>query len=128
MQTKECNRIFYSIVCTFELAFKSFKEFKGASFWIYELVSRKGWLRPFFYDDNFRVLKDIKSYFENYNFEIHSKFTMFNKMHWTNPKFPMNKVKIPLNSIKASYVPMSFILTNRFYVTYFLKQGASYNS
>ncbi len=31
---------------------------------------------------------------ENYNFKIHSKFVVVNKMHWTNLKFPMKKVNI----------------------------------
>ncbi len=38
----------------------------------------------FFYNDNFGVLKDIKSYMENYNFKIHYKFVVINNMHCTN--------------------------------------------
>ncbi len=37
----------------------------------------------FFYDDD-RVLKEIKSYLENYNFKIHSKFVIVNNMPCTN--------------------------------------------
>lgn len=48
----------------------------------------------FFYDDNFHVWRDIKSYIENYNFKIHSKFVVVNKMHWTNLEFPMKKVNV----------------------------------
>jgi hypothetical protein len=48
----------------------------------------------FFYNDNFWVLRDIKSYLENYNFKIHSKFVVVNNMHCTNPKFPNKKVNL----------------------------------
>jgi len=48
----------------------------------------------FFYNDDFRVLGNVKSYFENYNFKIHLKFVVVNKMHRTNLKFPMKKVNI----------------------------------
>jgi hypothetical protein len=48
----------------------------------------------FFNDDDFQVLKDIKSYLEYYNFKIHSKFIVINIMHHTNPKFLTKKVNI----------------------------------
>jgi len=48
----------------------------------------------FFYNDNFWVLRDIKSYLENYNFKIHSKFVVVNNMHCTNSKFPNKKVNL----------------------------------
>jgi hypothetical protein len=48
----------------------------------------------FFYDDDFRILRDIKSYLENYNFKIHSKFVIINSMHHTHPEFPNKKVKV----------------------------------
>jgi hypothetical protein len=51
----------------------------------------------FLYNDNFWVLKDIKSYLKDYNFKIHSKFIVINNMHRTNPKFPTKK-KCYLNS------------------------------
>lgn len=41
----------------------------------------------FFYDDDFRVLKDIKLYLENYKFKIHSKFVVVNSMHRTHLEF-----------------------------------------
>lgn len=47
-----------------------------------------------FYNDDFWVVKDIKSYLENYNFKIHSKFVFVNSMHRTNLEFPMKKVNI----------------------------------
>ncbi len=67
----------------------------------------------FVYNDNFWVLKDIKSYLENYNFKIHSKFTVFNNMHCTNLEF-LAKKKHYLNSTKASYICVSSILTYLF--------------
>jgi len=48
----------------------------------------------FLYNDNFWVLKNIKSYLEDYNFKIHSKFTIVNNMHRTNPEFPTKKKNI----------------------------------
>jgi hypothetical protein len=48
----------------------------------------------FFYDDNFWVLRDIKSYLENYEFKIHSKFAIIKSMHHTSPKFLNKKVNI----------------------------------
>lgn len=47
-----------------------------------------------FYNDDFSVLRNIKSYMENYNFKIHLKFTIVNNMHRTNPKFPNKKVNL----------------------------------
>ncbi len=48
----------------------------------------------FFDNDDFHVLKIIKSYLENYKFKIHSKFVIVNNMHRTNLEFPMKKVNI----------------------------------
>jgi hypothetical protein len=45
----------------------------------------------FFYDDDW-VLKEIKSYLENYNFKIHLKFAIVNNMHHTNLEFLNKKV------------------------------------
>jgi hypothetical protein len=47
-----------------------------------------------FYDDDFCVLKDIKSYLENYDLKIHSKFIVVNEMHRTNLEFPTKKVNV----------------------------------
>jgi hypothetical protein len=44
----------------------------------------RGMVVLFSYNDNFMVLKDIKLYLENYNFKIHSKFVVINKMHQPN--------------------------------------------
>jgi hypothetical protein len=87
-------------------------------FWICGQVFGKGWMHLFFYDD-FWILKDIKSYPENYNFKIHLKFIVVNNMHRTNPKFPNKKVNIFWNSTKASCVHMSSILT---YLLYYMSQ------
>jgi len=46
----------------------------------------------FYYDDHFQVLKDIKSYMEDYNVKIDPKFVVLNNMHNTNPEFPNKKV------------------------------------
>jgi hypothetical protein len=73
----------------------------------------------FYYDDHFRVLKDIKSYLEDYNFEIHSKFVVVNNMHNTNPEFPNKKVIIFSNSNKASNVRVNYILI---FLLYYLSQ------
>ncbi len=60
-----------------------------------------------FYDDDFHVLRDIKSYLEDYNFKIHLKFPIVNSMHRTNPKFPTKKVNLFSNSMRASSVCVS---------------------
>lgn len=60
-----------------------------------------------FYDDDFHVLRDIKSYLEDYNFKIHSKFAIVNSMHCTNLEFLAKKVNLFLNSTKDSSVCMS---------------------
>jgi hypothetical protein len=60
-----------------------------------------------FYDDNFHVLRDIKSYLEDYNIKIHSKFAIVNGMHHTNLEFLPKNINLFLNSTKASSVCMS---------------------
>jgi hypothetical protein len=49
----------------------------------------------FFYDDKFRVLKDMKLYLENYKFKIHSKFVIVNSMHCTNLEFSNKNNALP---------------------------------
>jgi len=71
----------------------------------------------FFYNDDFRNLKDIKSHLENYNFKIHLKFVVVNNMHYTNPKFHNKKVNLFCNTTKASSVHVSSILT---YILYYV--------
>ncbi len=71
----------------------------------------------FFYDEEFWVLRDIKSYLENYNFKIHSKFVVLKSMHRTNLEFPNKKVNLLWNSTKASCVHVSSILT---YLLYYM--------
>jgi len=71
----------------------------------------------FYYDDHFRVLKDIKSYMEDYNFKIHSKFIIVNNMHNTNLEFPNKKVILFSNSNKASNVCVNSILI---FLSYYL--------
>ncbi len=56
-------------------------------------LARDGCILFFYYDD-FRVLRDIKSYLENYNFKIYSKFIVVNKMHRTNLEFSTKKVNV----------------------------------
>ncbi len=60
-----------------------------------------------FYDVDFHVMRDIKSYLEDYNFKTHSKFAIVNGMHYTNPKFLAKKVNLFPNSTKASSVCVS---------------------
>jgi hypothetical protein len=48
----------------------------------------------FFYDDDFCILKNIKSYLENYNFKIHLKFVIINNMHHANLEFSNEKVNV----------------------------------
>ncbi len=60
-----------------------------------------------FYDDDFRVLRDIKSYLEDYNFKIHSKFAIVNNLHRTSLEFPSKKVNLfaysTIDSLEQSY-------------------------
>ncbi len=60
-----------------------------------------------FYHDDFHVLRNIKSYLEDYSFKIHSKFVIINGMHYRNLEFLTKKVNLFLNSTKASHVCMS---------------------
>jgi hypothetical protein len=57
----------------------------------------------FFYNDDFRVLKNIKSYLENYHFKIH--FKICNSQQNASNKFQIldEKGKHFLNSTKVSY-------------------------
>ncbi len=84
-------------------------------FWFCEQVYYKGGSILLFYDDHFRVLRDIKSYLEDYNFKIHSKFVVVNNMHRTNPKFPNKKVNLLSNSTKVSSFHVNSILTSLLY-------------
>jgi hypothetical protein len=73
----------------------------------------------FYYDDHFWVLKDIKSYLEDYNFKSHSKFVVVNNMHNTNLKFPNKKVTFLSNYNKVSNICVSSILI---FLLYYLSQ------
>jgi hypothetical protein len=60
-----------------------------------------------FYDDDFHVLRDIKSYLEDYNFKIHLKFDVVNGMHHTNLESLTKKVNLFSNSTKVFRVCMN---------------------
>lgn len=47
-----------------------------------------------FHDDNFWVLKDVKAYLEDCQFNIHSKWAIVNSIHWTNLKSKSKKVTL----------------------------------
>jgi hypothetical protein len=64
-----------------------------------------------FYDHDFHVLKDIKSYLEDYNFNIHLKFAVVNNLHRTSLEFPSKKVNLFPNSTKAYRVCINSLLT-----------------
>jgi hypothetical protein len=40
-----------------------------------------------FYDDDFWLLRDIKSYLEDYNLKIHLKLAIINSLHRTSLEF-----------------------------------------
>jgi hypothetical protein len=84
-------------------------------FWFCGQVSYKGGFVLLFYDDDFWVLRDIKSYLRDYNFKFHSKFVVVNNMHRTNPEFPNKKVNLLSNSTNASSFHVSSILTSLLY-------------
>jgi hypothetical protein len=72
-----------------------------------------------FYDDDFCVLRNIKSYLEDYNFKVHSKFIVVNSLHRTSPEFPSKKVNLFANSTEASKFWASSLLT---FFLYYLSQ------
>jgi hypothetical protein len=61
-----------------------------------------------FHLDDLMVLEEVKSYLENYGFEIRMKWVVVNSLPLMNIKDP--SLKVPSQSLKLSFYFSSFIL------------------